>query len=61
MNRKHREVFPKPNLPTILHRQRLGLTKSSQYHQSVVPPIMTYTSQFRVAKLASPFDRLVTA
>ena len=61
MNRKPRQVLSKPNLPTILHGQRLGLTKSSQYHQSVVPPIMTYTSQFRVAKLATPFDRRVTA
>ena len=61
MNRKRSQESPKPNLPTILHRQRLGLTRTSQYHQSVVSPIMAYTSQFRLAKLASPFDRRVTA
>jgi len=60
---QHYRVITKPSrsITTILHRQRAGLAKTSEYHQSTVSPIMSHTSQMRVFKLATPFDRRVTA
>ena len=56
-----KRVVLRPKLSSVLNNQRLGLAKSSHFHQATVSPIMTYTSQFRVMKQASLFDRRVTA
>ena len=58
---QHSRVFVKPSMPSILHRQRVGIVKTSEYHHSTVAPIMSHTSQMRVFKLATPFDKRVTA